>query len=110
MNMRCEDNSKLRLPLNEVCRPTEIGSVPLTTGVPSEVPTPDQLPLAYDRATGILYFYTNQWNAFGLNALSEVNLANVTNLENVLRIPLSYDAGGQQVEGYITLKELKTLL
>lgn len=108
--MRCEDNSKLRLPLNEVCRPTEIGYVPLTNGSPSKAPTPDQLPLAYDRATGILYFYTTEWNAFGLNALDEVNLSNMTNLDNVLRIPVAYATGTQTVEGYITLKEFKTLL
>lgn len=108
--MRCHDNAILRKPLEEVCKTYEIGSVPPTSGVPSYTPSPDQLPLAYDRATGILYFFIDQWEAFGLNALTEVNLANMTNLDDVLRVPVSYNTGNQQVEGYLTLKDFKSLL
>lgn len=107
--MPCLDNSKLRIPLEEVCNGTEIGAVPSTSGSPAQAPTPDQLPLAYDSSTGILYFYTTEWRPFGLNALKEVNLSNVTNLENVLRIPVTYVSGTTQVEGYLTLKEFKKL-
>ena len=108
--MPCPDNVLLRKPLPEVCKSTEIGSVPSTSGKPTSTPSPDQLPLAYDKATGVLYFFTDQWEAFGLNALSEVNLANMTNLDDVLRVPVSYNTGNQQVEGYLTLKDFKSLL
>ena len=109
-DMRCEDNAILRKPLPEVCKTNEIGSVPLTNGIPSHTPSPDQIPLAYDRARGVLYLFTNKWEAFGLNSLTEVNLANMTNLDNVLRVPVSYNTGTQQVEGYLTLKDFKNLL
>ena len=108
--MRCFDNALLRAPLNEVCRNQEIGSVPVTSGKPLSSPAPDQLPFSYDPSTGILWFYTGEWEAFGLNALDPVNLVNITNLDNVLRVPVSYNTGNQQVEGYVTLKELRTLL
>lgn len=109
--MNCQDVARLRTPLPTVCNHTEIGSVPSTSGVPSWSPTPDQLPLALDSARGIIYFYSNgEWKAFGLNALTEVDLSNMTNLENVLRIPVSYNTGTQQVEGYITLKDFKSLV
>lgn len=108
--MRCQDNSKLRIPLPEVCKQTEIGAVPKTTGTPAWTPTPDQLPLAYDSASGILYFYDGAWQGHGLNALPEVNLSNLTNLDDVVRIPVAYTTGTSTVEGYVTLKELKKLL
>lgn len=108
--MNCHDTSKLRIPLKEVCKQTEIGSVPVVSGVPTYTPTPDQLPFAHDPSTGILYFYTDGWKAFGLNALREVNLSDLTNLENVLRIPVAYATGTQRVEGYVTLKEFRNLL
>lgn len=108
--MRCPDNALVRAPLNEVCKSQEIGSVPTTNGKPVTDPAPDQLPFSYDPSTGILWFYTDEWKGFGVNALNPVDLTNITNLENVLRVPVSYNTGNQQVEGYVTLKELKTLL
>ena len=108
--MRCFDDALLRAPLNEVCRSQEIGSVPRTNGKPSSAPAPDQLPFSYDPSTGILWFHTDGWKGFGINALNPVNLANITNLDNVLRVPVTYVSGNQQVEGYVTLRELKTLL
>ena len=103
------DNALLRKPLPEVRNAIEIGVVPSTTGAPRESPTPDQLPLAHDPTTGILWFYSGEWKPFGLNSLTEVNLENITNLENVLRIPVMYNNGNAQVEGYLTLKEFKKL-
>ena len=108
--MRSSDNVLVRAPLNEVYRSQEIGSVPTTNGKPLTDPTPDQLPFSHDPSTGILWFYTDEWKGFGINALNPVNLANVTNLDNVLRVPVAYVSGNQQVEGYVTLRELKTLL
>ena len=96
--MNCQDVARLRTPLPTVCNQTEIGSVPLVSGLPSQQPTPDQLPFAYDQSLNVLYF-----------ALSEVNLSNVTNLDDVLRIPVTYVSGSNQVTGYITLKDFKSL-
>lgn len=108
--MNCQDVARLRTPLPTVCNQTEIGSVPLVNGSPSQAPTPDQLPFAYDSSSSILYFYSNgKWEAFGIPALSEVDLSNVTNLDDVLRIPVTYVSGTSKVTGYITLKDFKSL-
>ena len=107
--VNCQDVARLRTPLPTVCNQTVIGFVPEVNGFPSHSPTPDQLPLAY--SGGNLFFYTgSEWKVVGLSSLEEVNLSNVTNLDNVLRIPVTYNTGTQEVEGYITLKELKSLL
>lgn len=108
--MRCHDNAILRKPLPEVCKTYEIGTVPQTNGPPAWTPSPDQLPLAHDYNSNILYFYTTEWKQFGLSSLREIDLSNLANLENVLRIPVSYVSAGRQVEGYVTLKELKSLI
>lgn len=102
--------AKVKMPLKEASTPVEIGSVTRTNGVPSYVPAPDQLPLAYDENSGVLYFYTTEWKTLGLHALGEVNLGNLTNLDHVIRIPVSYDTGVSKVEGYVTLKEFKSLI
>lgn len=104
------NTQRVKMPLREATTKIELGAVPETTGRPSYVPTPDQLPLAYDASSGVLYFYTGEWRPFGLNALTEVNLGNLTNLDNVVGIPVRYNSGTQQVEGYISLKELKSLI
>ena len=108
--MNCQDVARLRTPLPTVCNQTEIGSVPSVSGKPSQSPQPDQLPFAYDHSSNILYFYNSgEWKGFGLPALTEVNLSNVTNLDDVLRIPVTYVSGSNQVTGYITLKDFKSL-
>lgn len=107
--MRCEDNSKLRLPLREVCQQTEIGSVPVVSGEPTYTPTPDQLPLAYNPTSGMLYIYAGEWRSFGLRSLQEINVANTRNLDSALKIPVIYSTGNDEIEGYITLKEFKSL-
>lgn len=108
--VRCQDVARLRTPLPTVCNQTEIGSVPLVNGSPSKAPQPDQLPFAHDPSANVLYFYSNgKWEAFGLSALTEVDLSNVTNLDDVLRIPVTYVSGNNKVTGYITLKDFKSL-
>lgn len=108
-SMNSNETKITRKPLPSAATEMEIGTVPDTNGLPKWIPSPDQLPLAYDPSTGILYFYTTEWKRLGLNSLSEVDLSNLTNLDNVLRIPVSYVTGNQQVEGYITLKDFKKL-
>ena len=108
-SMNSNETKITRKPLPSAATEMVIGTVPDTNGLPKWVPSPDQLPLAYDPSTGILYFYTTEWKRLGLNSLSEVDLSNLTNLDNVLRIPVSYVTGNQQVEGYITLKDFKKL-
>ena len=107
--MPCEDNTHKRMPLPAVPTDDNRGYVTLTRGVPSPS-TPDQSPVAYDESTGILYLNTGTWTPTGLYALSEVNLSNITNLDNVLRIPVAYTAGNERVQGYITLKDFKKLI
>lgn len=104
-----EERPRVRMPLPAAVQGSYIGNVPVVSGFPSYTPTPDQLPLAHDAVAGVLYYYTNEWKALGLTALEELDLSNITNLDNVLRIPVTYVTGGKQVEGYVTLKEFKKL-
>ena len=108
--VNCQDVARLRTPLPTVCNQTEIGFVPQVSGQPSSPPQPDQLPFSYDPSSNILYFYTNGgWKGFGLPTLTEINLSNVTNLDDVLRIPVTYVSADKQIEGYITLRDFKSL-
>ena len=47
---------------------------------------------------------------FSMTQLSEVDLRNIKNLDQVIHIPVTYDTGNGVVEGTITLAELKKLL
>ena len=108
--MGTERKTLVRSPLPAAVQATYVGTIPIVEGAPSWIPAPDQLPLAHDSRRGILYFYTDKWEAFGLAALNEINLVNIANLDNVLRVPVTYVSGDQQVKGYLTLKELRSLL
>lgn len=97
-----------RQPLGSVEIPPEIGMVRQTTGVPSYTPKPDQLPFAYDAKANTLYFFTdNEWKPYGLSTLDELNIDNITELDDVIKVPIFYTVAGQNVQGHITLGELK---
>lgn len=102
-------NRLVRAPLNSVQNPIEIGSVPNTKGEPTWTPKPDQLPLAYDQNTNLLYVYNGEWKAHGFSSLPELDLSNIKNLEDTVKIPIFYEVAGQKIEGYLTLKEFKNL-
>lgn len=110
--MQCEDTSKLRTPLNEVCMTTDIGCVPIVTGKPTCSPQPDELPIAYDRSTSTLWLFscdTREWLAFGkfsICQLSALNLDNIRNICDVLNIAVNYGGSGECVQGTVTLGEL----
>ena len=108
--MCIERKEKVRMPLPSASFSSEVGTIQNTTGTPTWTPTPDQLPLAYDQTSNTLYFYNNSWRSFGLTSLNELNLNNVSNLDNVVRVPITYDSGTNKVEGYITLREFKALV
>lgn len=110
--MQCQDNSKLRIPLPEVCSTPDIGCVPITLGKPNCAPQPDQIPLAFDPKTTTLWIYncrTHEWLEFRkfrlCNDLIEVNVDNLANICELLQIPVFFDAGNGCQEGWITLQE-----
>lgn len=109
--MRCQDETKLRMPLPSTPSPSaNLGQVPTTTGQPGYSPNPDQVPFAYDSESEILYFYSNDaWKSIGMAALNEVNLANTRNLDYTIKVPIIYESGDKTVQGYVTLKEFKSL-
>lgn len=100
----------LSKPIKTTPTPLDIGEVPITYGKPKRTPNPDQIPLAYDPSEGRLWVYISEMWVPGVKTKEEVNLKNLDNLGNVVRIPVEYEAGNQVVEGYITLKELKRIL
>lgn len=100
-------NVMTRQPLGSTVIPPEIGSVRQTSGIPQYIPKPDQLPIAYDSKTNTLYFYTDKWQAYGLSTLEELNIDNIVELDDVIKIPIFYTVAGQNVQGHITLGELK---
>lgn len=111
--MQCQDNSKLRTPLNEVCVTPDIGCVPLVQGKPDCNPQPDQIPFAFDPWTTTLWIFncrTREWVPFQkfrlCNDLVEVNLENLNHICEILRIPVFFNAGNGCQEGWITLQEL----
>lgn len=115
--MNCQDNSRLKVPLPEVCQTTDIGCVPLTSGKPRCAPEPDQLPLAYDPGDGTLWVFqcdTRQWislgGSFSLSDLDEVNLDNITNICNILKIPVFYNPGVGTIQGSVSLAEFSEQL
>lgn len=115
--MNCQDNSRLKVPLPEVCNTTDIGCVPLTSGKPRCAPEPDQLPLAYDPGDGTLWVFqcdTRQWiplgGSFSLSDLDEVNLDNITNICNILKIPVFYNPGVGTIQGSVSLAEFSEQL
>lgn len=115
--MNCQDNSRLKVPLPEVCNTTDIGCVLLTSGKPRCAPEPDQLPLAYDPGDGTLWVFqcdTRQWislgGSFSLSDLDEVNLDNITNICNILKIPVFYNPGVGTIQGSVSLAEFSEQL
>lgn len=110
--MQCQDNSKLRIPLPEVCDTPDIGCVPITFGKPDCAPQPDQIPFAFDPKTTTLWIYncrTHEWLEFRkfrlCNDLIEVNVDNLANICELLQIPVFFNAGNGCQEGWITLQE-----
>ena len=97
-------------PLGSTEMPVEIGRVQLTRGIPNWEPKPDQLPFAYDQNANVLYFYSDAWNAYGFSTLPELDLSNITNLADSVKVPIFYEVAGQKIEGYLTLKEFKSIL
>lgn len=110
--MQCEDNSKLRIPLSEVCQTTDIGCVPITNGKPGCNPQPDELPIAFDPSTNTLWLFscdTREWIAmtkFQMCQLSALNLDNIRNICDILNIGVYFDAGSGCQQGTVTLGEL----
>ena len=110
--MQCEDNSKVRIPLSEVCQTTDIGCVPETNGKPDCNPQPDELPIAFDPSTTTLWLFsckTREWVAmskFQMCELSALNLDNITNICDILNIGVYFDAGSGCQQGTVTLAEL----
>ena len=110
--MQCQDNSRLRIPLPEVCDTPDIGCVPITFGKPNCAPQPDQLPFAFDPKTTTLWLYncrTHEWLEFRkfrlCNDLIEINVDNLNNICELLQIPVFFNAGNGCQEGWITLQE-----
>lgn len=107
--MNCQDNSRLKVPLPELCRTTDIGCVPKTDGKPQCAPEPDQLPFSYDPNTKTLWIFecdSRQWVSFGkfsLSELGEVSLDNIRNICSLLKIPVFYNPGGGTIEGHMAL-------
>lgn len=110
--MQCEDTSKLRIPLNEVCQTTDIGCVPIVSGKPDCAPMPDELPIAFDPNTNTLWLFackTHEWIAFSKFTMCELgalNLDNITNICDTLNIGVNYGGSGECKQGTITLGEL----
>lgn len=110
--MQCEDTSKLRIPLKEVCQTTDIGCVPITEGKPDCNPQPDELPLAFDPSTTTLWLFRctdRTWvpfQKFSMCQLNSINLDNIKNICDILQIGVSYNPGSGCRQGTITLAEL----
>lgn len=110
--MQCEDNSKMRIPLPEVCQTTDIGCVPITNGKPGCNPQPDELPIAFDPSTNTLWLFscdTREWismTKFQMCQLSALNLDNIRNICDILNIGVYFDAGSGCQQGTVTLGEL----
>jgi len=108
---QCSDNSRLRIPLEQMCSGTAINCIPVTDGEPNWTPTPDQLPIAVDAPNTTMWFYnceTSSWFALNLSlcqTLEEVDLTNIANVCNIVNVPILYSAAGQCIEGKITLQE-----
>lgn len=109
--MNCQDNSRLKVPLPEMCKTTDIGCVPMTSGKPDCPPERDQIPLAYDINSQTLWIFScesRQWVAmskFQLAELQEVSLDNIRNICELLKIPVYYNPGGGTVQGSMPLAD-----
>lgn len=109
--MNCQDNSRLKVPLPELCKTTDIGCVPATSGKPDCPPEADQLPLAYDKDSQTLWLFdceTREWigqTKFQLAELQEVSLDNIRNICSLLKIPVYYNPGGGTVQGSMPLAD-----
>lgn len=107
-------HTRQRADIREVEMFTQISPMKGTSKTPAFPPAPDQLPLMFDTETRTLYcFVENTWipmKPFSMTQLSEVDLRNIKNLDQVIHIPVTYDTGNGVVEGTITLAELKKLL
>lgn len=110
--MQCQDNSKLRTPLEEVCLTTDIGCVPIVRGKPDCSPQPDELPLALDPDSTTLWLFscrTRTWvpfKKFSLLELEELNLDDVENICNIVDVAIRYNAGNGVLQGVIPLGDL----
>lgn len=110
--------SILQKPIPTTLAAVNIGAVPACDGYPTWTPTADQIPLAVDPRDGTMWARVKDtessfWtpiHKFELKNLEEVSLRNIANLENALRVPVTYEAGKEIVEGYVTLKEFKQIL
>lgn len=100
----------LSKPISTTPTPLNLGEMPIAYGKPEWAPNPDQIPVAYDPHEGRLWVYVSKMWVPAVKGREEVNLKNLDNLGNVVRIPVEYEAGNQVVEGYVTLKELKQIL
>lgn len=100
----------LSKPISTTPTPLNLGKVPITYKKPEWTPNPDQIPLAYDPSEGRLWVYISEMWVPAMRGREEVNLDNLNNLGNVVRVPVEYEAGNQVVEGYVTLKEFSEIL
>lgn len=109
--MNCQDNSRLKVPLPEVCKTTDIGCVPITDGKPECPPEADQLPFAYDINSKTLWIFScesREWTPFtksSLAELDEVSLDNIKNICSLVNVPVFYNLGYGTTEGSMPLGE-----
>ena len=107
--MNCQDNSRLKVPLPELCKTTDIGCVPITSGKPDCPPEADQLPLAYDPNSETLWIFScesRQWTPltkFSLAELEEVSLDNFKTICDLLKVPVFYNPGHGTIQGHMSL-------
>ena len=89
-----------------------IDCVPTVSGQPTYTPQPDQLPFAYDTATGILWIHQcpNTWIPFNF-ALCSLPPAQITGLANpctAINVPINYDRGAGCETGVVTMADFST--
>lgn len=106
----CPDNQQ---PVLGQCPPgqaIDIDCVPQTNGQPNYTPAPDQVPFAYDSATGVLWIHVcpDSWVPFqtGLCALPSADITSVANPCTSVNIPVTFDNAGVCDQGTVTLGNL----
>lgn len=110
--MQCQDNSKLRTPLSEVCLTTDIGCVPIVYGKPDCNPQPDEIPFAFDPETITLWIFncrTREWvpfQKFDMCQLNDLDIKDIRNICELLNIGVYYSSAAGCQQGSVTLKNL----
>lgn len=86
-----------------------IDCVPTVSGQPTYTPQPDQLPFAFDPATGILWIHQcpNTWFPFNysLCALTPAQITGLANPCQTINVPITYDRGQGCEVGVVPLQD-----